>query len=177
MQQLFQQLTETIVNKYSGGLKSAISEEIIQQLNVDPASFNDYLRRIKIPYQQYLSLKRSAAHANQEDRDNKNSLADSLKKCFKSVPSHFFNDSFAVQPSIFSRNIGKMNDIQQDYSLYLDEVEINLFYQINTRFNQFLTVILNLNSMQKSIDSSLYKITYLRNYTQNLRKQTQEQIK
>jgi len=38
-----------------------------------------------------------------------------------------------------------MNGSQNELAEFLDEVEINLFYQIYNRFNEFLTVLLNLN--------------------------------
>lgn len=48
-----------------------------------------------------------------------------------------------------------MNDAQENLSTYLDEVDINLFYQIQSRFNEFLNIILDLNQMQTLIDFCL----------------------
>ena len=47
-------------------------------------------------------------------------------------------------------------------SEYLDEVEVNLYYQITNRFEEFMKVIINLNEMTKEIDSSIHNIKNLR---------------
>lgn len=52
---------------------------------------------------------------------------------------------------------------------YLDEIELNLYYQITTRFQSFLDMILNLNKMEGQIDESLNKIRRLRDYQKLLR--------
>lgn len=52
---------------------------------------------------------------------------------------------------------------------YLDEIELNLYYQITTRFQTFLDMILNLNKMEGEIDESLNKIKKLRDYQTLLR--------
>ena len=52
---------------------------------------------------------------------------------------------------------------------YLDEIELNLYYQITTRFQTFLDMILNLNKMEGEIDESLNKIRKLRDYQTLLR--------
>lgn len=62
-----------------------------------------------------------------------------------------------------------MNEIQEVLTAYLDDVEINLFYQIYNRFNEFLTVILNLNQMRRAIDDNLSKIEAIKRFNHGLR--------
>ena len=52
---------------------------------------------------------------------------------------------------------------------YLDEIELNLFSQITTRFQSFLDMILNINKMEGEINESLDKIRKLRDYQKLLR--------
>jgi hypothetical protein len=41
---------------------------------------------------------------------------------------------------------------------YLDEIVVNLYFQISKRFGEFMDIILNLNKMNQEIDNSLKNI-------------------
>lgn len=57
----------------------------------------------------------------------KNNLA--LVNCYECVPASFFDESFIFNFQNFSRNIKKMNEIQETVFLFVDLKSIFLSYQ------------------------------------------------
>ncbi|KAL4462624.1 hypothetical protein ABPG74_000454 [Tetrahymena malaccensis] len=138
-----------------------VSEQTLNKINIDISEFNDYKERIQNELFRYMNQKRQ----DQESMDilQTINLNEVLLRCYKNVPSIYFYSDFHFDfKAHLSRDVNQMNETQDQISEYLEEVDINLFYQIQTRFNQFLSIILDLNEMQSLIDDSLKKIYYIR---------------
>jgi hypothetical protein len=64
-----------------------------------------------------------------------------LKKCYESVPSEYFSAAFEVKEELFQRNRKISHERSMKLHEDLDEVEICLFNQISSRFDEILSVL------------------------------------
>jgi vacuolar protein sorting-associated protein 54 len=128
---------------------------------IESKDFMPYLKKVQRALDTY-KRNNNMRLLKQKEKDKIN-LPQELITCFKNVPQTFFDDKFVFNFSYLDRNALKMGQIQEDLSEHLDLVEMNLFYQITSRFQEFLDVILKLNEMEKQIENCLNGIHFLRN--------------
>lgn len=136
---------------------NGLSEETLHRINIDVSEFNEYKEKITNELLYYMKQKRQ----DQESTDilQTINLSEVLLRCYNNVPRIYFDQNFHFDfKGNLSRDIDQMNETHERISEYLEEVDINLFYQIQTRFNEFLEIILDLNEMQNLIDDCLQKI-------------------
>ncbi|EGR27391.1 hypothetical protein IMG5_196610 [Ichthyophthirius multifiliis] len=150
------------ITQYKG-----LSKDILQKIQINSTEFDDYKFKIAPDLQVYTRNKFNK-QSSQESLQLIN-LNQVLLDCYKDVPSIYFDSNFIFDFQCLQRDVLKVIDFQDNLTMHLDEVEINLFYQINNKFNEFLAVILNLNSMQELIANCLQKIQNIKIFNQNLK--------
>ncbi|KAM3147169.1 Vacuolar protein sorting-associated protein 54 [Paramecium bursaria] len=124
--------------------------EAIKQL-----SFQDFLPYLRSIDKHYLEYRRNIPKYNQKETDD--DLDQMIVNCYQKVPSYYFQPDYHFNFTVLCES-NKIGPHLEDQQHYLDEVEITLFYHINTKFDQFLSVILQLNSMNGLIESNMKKV-------------------
>lgn len=51
----------------------------------------------------------------------------------------------------------------------MDFVEVNLYHQVTSKFEEYLDVLLKINKMESQINHSLYSIRFFRTFNEELR--------
>lgn len=145
-------------NSGSNSKDAQATSAMLQKINIDPSEFDDYKIKVIKEFEEYAKNKRRNAQPD-DSAVQQIDLGEVLLRCYEIVPKVYFEQKFLFDfQCLSSKDITRMNEIQETLTAYLDDVEINLFYQIYNRFNEFLTVILNLNQMRHAIDANLSKI-------------------
>jgi hypothetical protein len=52
---------------------------------------------------------------------------------------------------------------------YLDEIEINLYYNVTNRFSHFIKVFVDLNTIEERITHALQFLGFLKRYNQHIK--------
>jgi len=151
--------------------KSLISPSIMK---VQQKDFDAYVRKIQKVYDIY--KKHNASRLKKLKNKEQVNITGSLMKCYEAVPQQYFEKDFSFDFQYFTRDKEKLFQIQEDLGEYLDHVELNLYYQITSRFQEFLDVILKLNQMEAQIQNCLYSIKFFRNFNKELKTKCSDKV-
>ncbi|CAD8142649.1 unnamed protein product [Paramecium octaurelia] len=119
--------------------------------------FVGYLQSIRDVYIEYRKFQKKV-----QSSDIPDDLDEMVLGCYNTVPAYFFDQPFRFNYQLFSLGKEKINQYLEEIKDHLDDVEITLFFQINSRFDKFLSVILNLNEMNQIIDQNIKKVKRIR---------------
>ncbi|KAL4451071.1 hypothetical protein ABPG74_021393 [Tetrahymena malaccensis] len=151
-------------NKYS------LSEEELQKLTISISDFDQYKNRILTDYKEYQHQKQQ--NGSFEDHLHDMHLNKNLINCYSKVPSIFFKEYENEQYPFFNdigRDVRALMQYQNQLVEYLDEVELNLFYQVYFRFNQILEMILNFDKMGTKCEENLLKVQIIKETNQKMK--------
>ena len=85
-----------------------------------------------------------------------------VKKCYESIEKEYFDYHFSIRGDFFSRSkkVGREKQVR----LYedLDEVEICLFNQITSRFDEILSVLRTIESLEMIVEDNQSKLRNIR---------------
>ncbi|EAR92916.1 Vps54-like protein (macronuclear) [Tetrahymena thermophila SB210] len=151
-------------NKYS------LSEEELQKLTISISDFDQYKNRILTDYKEYQHQKQQ--NGSFEDHLHDMHLNKNLINCYSKVPTIFFKEYENENYPFFNdigRDVRALMQYQNQLVEYLDEVELNLFYQVYFRFNQILEMILNFDKMGSKCEENLQKVKIIKETNQKMK--------
>ena len=178
LEQMNQNFTAIFNNPYH---KTSFLEEIftyIQELfaskkmvetnlpEIPDEEFNNYILKYSKAYSSYESQKFIESADNQKNFDV--DINKSLLDCYKNIPSFYFEAEFHLNLTNLDQEMSSLETEQKKLTVFLDEIEINLFYQITRKFNDIFKAVVDLKKMENEIDSSLEYISTLKNYNRSL---------
>ncbi|KAL4490905.1 hypothetical protein ABPG72_008641 [Tetrahymena utriculariae] len=151
-------------NKYS------LSEEELQKLTISISDFDQYKNRILLDYREYQHQKQQ--NGSFEDHLHDMHLNKNLINCYSKVPQIFFKEYENENYPFFNdigRDVRALVQYQNQLVEHLDEVELNLFYQVYFRFNQILEMILNFDKMGTKCEENLQKVQIIKETNQKMK--------
>jgi DNA invertase Pin-like site-specific DNA recombinase len=94
-----------------------------------------------------------------------------VKKCYENVPSLYFDPKYEIKGELFVRN--RKETAEKTYKMheYLDEVELCLFNQISSRFDEILSVLRTIESLECIVVFNANRLHQIRQSNMDLVKQ------
>ena len=109
-------------------------------------------------------------------------MAASLVKCYDLVPHQYFDEGFMFNFEYLTKDKSMIMKAQEEVCISceldlmykqlsesLDLVEVNLYHQVTSRFEEYLDVLLKINQLENQIQTSLYSIKFFKNFNLELR--------
>lgn len=136
-------------------------------LKIQEKDFEIYIAKVKKAYELY--KKNNNSRLKKHKSKEQVNITGTLMKCYEIVPVKYFDPDFVFNFAYFTKEKEKIAQLQENLGEFLDHVELNLYYQITNRFQEFLDVILKLNQMDIQIHNCLHSIKFFREFNKELR--------
>jgi hypothetical protein len=94
-----------------------------------------------------------------------------VKLCYENVPAAYFEGGYAVKGELFVRNRKEAGEKTNRMHEWLDEVELCLFNQISSRFDEILSVLRTIESLECIVLFNADRLRQIRRGNMDLTKQ------
>jgi hypothetical protein len=94
-----------------------------------------------------------------------------VKLCYENVPAVYFEGGYTVKGELFVRNRKEAGEKTNRMHEWLDEVELCLFNQISSRFDEILSVLRTIESLECIVLFNADRLRQIRRGNMDLTKQ------
>lgn len=97
-----------------------------------------------------------------------------VKNCYQNVPALYFDPTYEVKPELFVRSRRETGERTFRMHEWLDEVELCLFNQISSRFDEILSVLRTIESLECVVVFNASRLRQIRQSNMELVKKVSE---
>lgn len=136
----------------------------------DTSEFDDYLERA--PTKEVGRLKSKKGATSRTVIHNSVNM-ELIQKCYRNIPERYFSEGSPEQiidAQLFRRDRRKLEDAQDKIAGHLDEIELCLFNQVTSRFDEFVSVLMAIESLDLLVKENLNRLAILRKSNQKHKK-------